>query len=141
MTHMVIRGQKIISTSLVSDVKSITVHLHTEDQIYGALQKLGVQYIVVEDPLQTPKIPAYEAFRDLLNDKERFVLRKVIPLHISSHSANRPTALKIYEDRNPAPVLRDQMLDLHVPAAGRTYDLKLGDIIGNRRHDPRDRKP
>ncbi len=132
MTHMVLRGQKIISTTLINDGRNFNVLLETEDEIYNALQKMGVQFAVVEKPLQVPKIPAYKAFSHLLGDKERFMLKKIIPLEISPRFDRHPHSLMIYENRQLSPVNRNETLKLHMPAASDIYKVNLGDMTGNK---------
>jgi hypothetical protein len=126
---MTLRGQKIISSSFIHSNHDITVYLHDREEIYNEFQRLGVQYAVVESPLEAPPIPAYSALRNLLNDPEFFTLEKAVPLEIRGLARIRDRRLFIYRNRNPKPIDEKQRLTLRVPVAGKTFMLTLGNLI------------
>lgn len=126
---MILRGQKIIATSLIHQDYNLHVHLHNQKEIYNALQRMGIQYAVVESPLQTPDIPAYKALQNLLQDPNFFKLRKTIPLKIIPCKGNQDYKLLIYENRNPKAINKNQKLILHIPVAGKTLRVSLGHMV------------
>ena len=126
---MILRGQKIISSSFIHHDHDMDVYLHNPREIYNEFQKMGVQYAVVESPLHAPDIPAYRALMHLLEDSNYFTLRKTVPVEIVPPSRTKDYQLLIYENRNPAPINRNQTLTLHVPVAGRTLKVTLGDLV------------
>ena len=129
---MILRGQKIISTSLIHNDHHMTVYLHNIKEIHNELQRMGVQYAVVESPLETPEIPAYKDLMNLLQNPEFFTLKKTIPLKIVPPHWNKDYKLLIYENRNPLPINQNQPLTLHLPVAGKTLRVTLGEMVGNK---------
>ena len=126
---MILRGQKIISTSLIHNDHHMTVYLHNMKEIHDELQRMGVQYAVVESPLETPEIPAYKALMNLLQNPKFFTLKKTIPLKIVPPHWNKDYKLLIYENRSPSPINRNQPLTLRLPVAGKTLRVTLGEVV------------
>jgi len=129
---MILRGQKTIADSLIHHDHHLHVYLHNQKEIYDFLQKMGVQYAVVELPLDAPPVPAYAEMMKLFRNPEKFTLEKTFPVKISPPSSTKDHKLLVYRNRNPKPIVRNQELTLQVPATGKTLRLTLGQMVGKK---------
>lgn len=131
---IILRGQKMIATSLLHHDHHLNVYLHDEKEIYKALQQMGVQYVVVESPLHAPQVPAFKALKKVLKNPEKFACEKTFPVTIRPSSRTSDYKLIIYRNLKPMPIRKNQPLTLHIPAAGKTLKMTLSDITEKEDH-------
>ena len=126
---IILRGQKMIATSLLHHDHHLNVYLHNEKEIYKALQQMGVQYVVVESPLHAPQVPAFKALMKLLKNPEKFSCEKTFPVTVRKSSRSSDYKLIVYRNLKPMLIRKNQPLTLHIPAAGKTLKMTLGDVL------------
>lgn len=131
---LILRGQKMIATSLLHHDHHLNVYLHDQKEIYKALQQMGVQYVVVESPLHVPQVPAFKALMKVLRNPAKFTLEKTFSVTVRPSSRTSDYKLIIYRNLKPMPIRNNQPLTLHVPAAGKTLKITLSDMVEKKGH-------
>ncbi len=124
---VIVRGDKLISSSSIFYDNKLKIHLHTREEIDKALSELGIQFIVVES-LNTSNIEIYDTLRELLQDKSCFRLHKAIPVS-SNYNDLKMQKLLIYENLRYKGVTGDHILNLNLPVVGQQIKFKLEEIL------------
>ena len=124
---LIIRGDKLISSSSIFYDNKLKIHLHTRDEIDKALSELGIQFVIVES-VNISNIEIYDTLRELLRDKSCFRLHKAISVN-SNYDDLKMQKLLIYENLRYKGVTENQMLNLNLPVVGQKIKLKLEEIL------------
>lgn len=124
---VIIRGDKIITSSSISYKNKLKVHLNNKNEIYKAFSDLGVHFAVVES-VNTSGMKIYDDLRDLLGDSTRFKLHKTIKVK-SNNSSLMAQNLLVYENLGYEDMAEDRVLNLRLPIVGKTIRVNLKKII------------
>ncbi len=124
---VILRGDKLISSSSLSYKKKLEIHLHDKEEIHKAFSDLGVQFAVVES-INISGMKIYDELRDLLRDSSRFKLHKKVKVK-SNISSLKDQTLLVYENLGYEEVTEDQVLHLRLPIVGQTIKVKLKKIL------------
>jgi len=120
---VVLRGDKIISSSSISYKHKLKIHLNNKDEIAQAIHDMGVQFIVVESQ-NVSNLEIYDEFRDLLNDESRFRLHKSIEVE-SNIPMLKDQKLLIYECLDWKGSKDGAVLKLRLPVVGQTIEIEM----------------
>ena len=118
----VLRGDKLLSSSAVSERGSLTVHAQTTDDIQAIFDKYGVVFIVVERESRFG-IPIHQTLRDHLKS-ESFRLVKTIPVESNRNGLKGGQHLLVYQYSSPH-ALSATSLELNLPIVGKTLSVPM----------------
>ncbi|MDA3790474.1 MAG: hypothetical protein PF503_18525 [Desulfobacula sp.] len=124
---IVLRGDKLISSSSISYTNKLEVHLHDKNEISKALSDMGVQFIIVESENMSG-LEIYTIFREMLNKSAQFKLCKTIDIK-SNKKRFENVKLLVYENLMWPGINPDQELKLRLPVIGQTLELKMDRIL------------
>jgi hypothetical protein len=124
---IVLRGDKLISSSSISYTNKLEVHLHDKNEISKALSDMGVQFIIVESENMSG-LEIYTIFREMLNKSAQFKLCKTIDIK-SNKKRFENVKLLVYENLMRPGINPDQELKLRLPVIGQTLELKMDRIL------------
>lgn len=124
---VVLRGDKIISSSSINYKHKLKIHLNNKDEIVQAIHDMGVQFIVVESR-NVSNLEIYDEFRGLLNDESRFRLHKSIEVE-SNIPMLKDQRLLIYECLGWKGSKDGTVLKLRLPVVGQTLEIEMDRLI------------
>ncbi len=125
---VILRGDKILSSSSISHRNKLKIHLHDREEIYKALSDFGVHFVVVESA-DISNIKIYRELRNLLRDTSLFKLHKTIQVE-SNNTSLKNQNLLVYENLGyKKDLVKDQILNLRLPIVGKTIKMKLKKIL------------
>lgn len=125
---IVLRGDKLLASSVLSHTYKLKVHINSADEIYRLFRKYGTTYVVVEER-DTSGIPIFSILRDLLKGPQ-FRLVKKIPVESDDYYL-RGQNLLIYE-RVEKPDLPKGELVIPLPIVGKTLRLPIEELAADR---------
>jgi Dolichyl-phosphate-mannose-protein mannosyltransferase len=117
----VLRGDKLLTSSVQEKGKRLMVHAHTVHDIQALFDRYGVVHIVVERD-ERSNIAIHHELRRFLNTG-RFQLVQEIPVE-SNQALLQGQTLRIYRYLHPKSIAADR-LDIPVPLIGRTITAPL----------------
>lgn len=124
---VVLRGDKLISSSSISYTNKLEIHLHNEDEILKKLSAMGVQFIVVES-INVSGLEIYTRFREMLKNESIFKLIKTIDVK-SNNKTLENMKLLVYKKLDWAALDPEQELILRLPVVGQTLKLRMSRVL------------
>jgi hypothetical protein len=124
---IVLRGNKLFTTSLI-DRLSIEDRISAPGEIRQIMDRYGTVYLVLEE-VDTGS-PVLNWVADVVA-AGGFVERFSVPLEETDERAAGVT-LRVFEYVDAKPPDPDAVLDLRLPAVGKTLDVRLGDLLARK---------
>lgn len=124
---VVLRGDKLISSSSISYTNRLKIHLNNKSEIAKALTDMGVQFVIVESK-NLSRLDIYNQLRDMLADNSQFKLLKTIPVKSNREQLNQMNLL-IYENRHWLGINSDQVIKLRLPVVGQELNVPLKRVL------------
>ena len=126
---IVLRGDKLITSSSIKYKNMIQYHLKTNKEIYDAIVHMGVQLIVVES-VNVSQLEIYAELRKLLKDESKFKLIKTFEI-ITNRSELKGHTLLVYKNQNWPGVDPEQPLILNLPVIGKKIEFKMKRVLAD----------
>ena len=124
---VVLRGDKLISSSSISYKNQLKIHLNNEEEIKKSLVKMGVHLVVVESK-NLSKLDIYDRFRRMLSEDPQFKKLKSIKVE-SNRKELVNTKLLIYENLSWTGLNSDSVIKLRLPVVGQELSLPLKRVL------------